>query len=110
LAEADDYLAVIEGVLSSADTDGVDLVLYNAGMDPHEQAGGIRGIDTDMLAERERMVWQWAEANDLPIAFVLAGGYEGFDFTLEDVADLHMLTVDEYVLAEFFPTELAEVS
>ena len=56
------------------------------------------------------MVWQWAEANGLPTAFVLAGGYEGFDFTLEDVADLHMLTVDEYVLTEFFSTELAEVS
>lgn len=108
LAEADDYLPVIEMALSGVDTDGVDLVLYNAGMDPHEQAGGIRGIDTDMLAERERMVWQWAEANALPTAFVLAGGYEGLDFTLGDVADLHMLTVDEYVLTEFFSTELAE--
>ena len=98
MAGADDYLDVINRVLTDARIGSFDAVLYNAGMDPHEQAGGIRGIDTDMLAERERMVWDFLDSNAIPTTFVLAGGYEGFDFTLEDVADLHMLTVDEYVL------------
>ena len=29
----------------------------------------------------------------MPVAFVLAGGYAGVDFTLDDVADLHVLTI-----------------
>jgi acetoin utilization deacetylase AcuC-like enzyme len=107
MAGADDYLDVIKRVLTDARIGEFDAVLYNAGMDPHEQAGGIRGIDTDMLAERERMVWEFLDSNAIPTTFVLAGGYEGLDFTLEDVADLHMLTVDEYVLTGFSHEEMA---
>ena len=40
------YLATVASSLDSiADASGVDLVLYNAGMDPHHRAGGVDGID-----------------------------------------------------------------
>jgi acetoin utilization deacetylase AcuC-like enzyme len=54
-------------------------VLYNAGMDPHQDCpvGGLAGIDELLLAQRERMVFEWCRRRDLPVAFVLAGGYIG---------------------------------
>ena len=54
VSQADAYLPTIAGALERADGPW-DLVLYNAGMDPHEHSaiGGLRGVTTEMLAERE---------------------------------------------------------
>ncbi|MFM7063436.1 MAG: hypothetical protein ACKO04_08080 [Actinomycetes bacterium] len=93
---ADDYLATVEQVLGGVEDPGsVDLVIYNAGMDPHECAGGVAGITTRVLRRRDRMVMEWAEAHDLPVAFVMAGGYQGATWDLDDVAALHGVTFEE---------------
>jgi acetoin utilization deacetylase AcuC-like enzyme len=95
MAEGHDYLDKVAEALAWVDEPGsVDVVVYNAGMDPHELAGGIRGITTDVLAERERMVFQWAGEHRLPVAFVFAGGYEGYGLSLDQVIDLHRLTIE----------------
>lgn len=73
----------------------VDLVIYNAGMDPHEKAGGPQGISTSVIRQRENKVFQWVKTNDLPIAWVLAGGYSRGSFTQRDVAALHRITIEE---------------
>lgn len=48
---------------------------------------------TDVIRAREQMVFAWAAQNDVPIAFALAGGYARYGFGIDDVVDLHMLTV-----------------
>ena len=96
MASTEDYLAMVEQVLDGVvDAGSVDLVIYNAGMDPHEQAGGVAGITTSVVRRRDRMVMEWAEAYDLPVAFVMAGGYQGGTWDLDDVAALHGVTFDE---------------
>lgn len=89
--EADDYLPTVShsfGVL-----EGCDLLLYNAGMDTHEHAGGLSGITTDMIRERETLVVRWATERQIPIVFALAGGYRWGGLSLEDVARLHLETI-----------------
>lgn len=94
IADGSDYLSTVRAELDRiVDPSSIDLVLHNAGMDPHESAGGVVGITTAVLAERERMVFEWAARHGLPVAFVLAGGYKSGRFTLDDVADLHAETI-----------------
>ena len=90
----EDYLPTIAWLLGRA-TGPWDLVLYNAGMDPHQDSaiGGLRGVTTEMLAERERFVFAWARRRGVPVAFVLAGGYSGTRIFREALAGLHRLTV-----------------
>lgn len=75
---------------------GCDLILYNAGMDIHEKAGGIPGIGLDTVQERERLVVAWAAEQGIPIAFALAGGYTWGGLTLEELARLHLETVKAF--------------
>jgi acetoin utilization deacetylase AcuC-like enzyme len=92
-----DYLAAVRRGLDEADRRGhrFGLCLYNAGMDPHEACpeGGMPGISQDVLAARERMVFDWCSNRELPIAFVLAGGYVGPRLDRESLVNLHRLTL-----------------
>jgi len=93
---AKDYLDAVRRALRSVvDPGTVDLVVYNAGMDPHEWAGGVAGITTEVLRDRDRLVMEWAEAHDLPLSFVMAGGYQTARWDLDDVAALHGVTFEE---------------
>ena len=97
MSSADNYLYDCAAMLDSViDPATVDLVIYNAGMDPHEKAGGISGITTDMIREREGLLFSWARAMGIPVAFVLAGGYTGAS-TMNQVVDLHRITFEEAV-------------
>jgi acetoin utilization deacetylase AcuC-like enzyme len=74
-----------------------DLVIYNAGMDPHEDCtiGGLRGMTTEILTRRDELVFQWAALNHIPVAFALAGGYTGGRLTREALVNLHRITIQE---------------
>ena len=78
--------------------EGVDVLIYNAGMDPFEDCstGGMPGITRGILAERERLVAQWCEDTQTPAMFVLAGGYGGKSLDLDGVARLHLPTIREF--------------
>ncbi|GAA3709888.1 hypothetical protein [Gordonia hankookensis] len=93
---ADDYLKAIKDALAQAHAAAFDLCLYNAGMDPHEGCvpGGLDGITADVLAHRERMVFDWRRESALPTAFVLAGGYISSKLDEGDLVELHRLTID----------------
>jgi acetoin utilization deacetylase AcuC-like enzyme len=53
-----------------------DLVLYQAGADPYqEDPYSPLALDLDDLRERDEAVFRWARQHELPIAWVLAGGY-----------------------------------
>ncbi len=72
-----------------------DLCIYNAGMDPFENCsiGGKTGINYDILANREKMVFEWCKNRNLPVAFVLAGGYIGSALNQTELVNLHRLTL-----------------
>lgn len=78
------------------DTGKVSAVIYNAGMDPHEGCvvGGLAGITTEVIAQREHTVFQWAAEKHVPVAFCLAGGYTGPDMSEEKLTRLHRYTVE----------------
>lgn len=78
---------------SFAVLEGSGLLIYNAGMDTHEMAGGLEGITTDIVREREALVVHWASGRKIPVLFALAGGYQWSGLTLEAVARLHLETV-----------------
>jgi acetoin utilization deacetylase AcuC-like enzyme len=73
--------------------EGSGLLIYNAGMDTHEKAGGLKGITTAMIRQREALVVRWASDRQIPVLFALAGGYQWGGLTLEAVARLHLDTV-----------------
>jgi acetoin utilization deacetylase AcuC-like enzyme len=69
-----------------------DLVLYQAGADPYrEDPYSPLELDQDDLRERDRVVFDWAKAEGLPLAWVLAGGYTP---DVGKVVDVHLGTFD----------------
>ena len=91
------YLPTVDRLLKEVDRRGLrfDLCLYNAGMDPFEGCGtgGLAGITSEMLLAREQLVFDWCRERELPIAFVLAGGYVGSGLDEKGLVDLHRLTL-----------------
>jgi acetoin utilization deacetylase AcuC-like enzyme len=75
-----------------------DVLLYQAGADPHvdDPLGGY--LDDDQLARRDAIVFAHAHRLGIPIAWNLAGGYQQ---PLRNVLDIHDRTmaacVREYV-------------
>lgn len=95
IRRAGDYLPTLARRLAALDTSNIDLCIYNAGMDPHEDCGlgGLDGMTTDVIRSRERTIFEWAAGAGIPVAFVLAGGYVGGALTREALVDLHRLTI-----------------
>lgn len=76
-----------------------DILLYQAGADPHvnDPYGGF--LTTDELQTRDRMVFQ-SLANRVPIAWNLAGGYQiEKDGSIPKVLEIHDNTMKECVAA-----------
>ena len=100
---AAEYLPEIDRRLTELDSEAIefDLCIYNAGMDPHEGCaiGGLRGITKEVLAEREKHVFEWCNRRGLPIAFVPAGGYVSFELDEAALVGLHRLTVEQAAAA-----------
>jgi len=93
--DGSNYLNVVREALATVESpETVDVVLYNAGVDVHELAGGVRNITAEVVRDRERLVFEWANRYGLPVAFVFAGGYSGFGLELDDVIGLHTLTIE----------------
>jgi acetoin utilization deacetylase AcuC-like enzyme len=66
-------------------------------MDPYQGCpiGGMRDVTAEVLAQRERMVFEWAAKNHLPIAFTIAGGYcaQPLPGPIAELVSLHRLTL-----------------
>ena len=82
-----EYVEAVAAMLADLPTDA-GLVLYNAGVDP------APAISATALAERERLVAVWASEHQVPLAFVLAGGYTR-GMTEQELTALHVRTVTE---------------
>lgn len=85
-----DYLTFLHKSL-----DGLkpDVCIYNAGTDVHEHDCGPVGFDARVIAARESMVFEWATSHDVPIAFVLAGGYVSPRRSREELVAHHRITL-----------------
>ena len=71
-----------------------DLLLYQAGADPHidDPYGGI--LTTHDLLERDRTVFRAARELGVAVAWNLAGGYQrDAQGTIQPVLDLHLNTM-----------------
>jgi acetoin utilization deacetylase AcuC-like enzyme len=97
VGDPSDYLPTIERRLQALSPRAPDfgLVIYSAGMDPFEGCpiGGLDGITAEMLENRERLVFDWCRALDLPVAFVLAGGYADGAAARRELVELHRATI-----------------
>ena len=73
----------------------IDVLIYNAGVDPHENCstGGAGGITTETLKARESMVFSWAAKHGVPVAFVFAGGYISASLNEAQLVELHRNTI-----------------
>jgi acetoin utilization deacetylase AcuC-like enzyme len=69
---------------------GCDLVLYQAGADPHvdDPLGG--GLTAEQLARRDRIVFEGCQERGVPVVVNLAGGYQK---PVETVVQLHVSTL-----------------
>lgn len=82
--QADEFLAAIPDIMACMA--GCDLILYQAGADPHvdDPLGGW--LTTDQLTERDRIVFETARAMRVPVAWNIAGGHQR---PLRKVLDIH---------------------
>ena len=91
------YLDVVERALASIEEPArIDLVIYNAGVDVAGMAGGLAPVDPSVIRARERMVFEWTKANNIPVAWVLAGGYT-VGCTMDELVELHRIAMEEAV-------------
>lgn len=61
-----------------------DLIVYQAGADCHQHDPfGSDWFDTASLYERDKLVFEFAKDNKIPLMFVLAGGYQSMDALVE---------------------------
>ena len=85
-------VAVERGMQALLANDRPDLVLYQAGADPYkEDPYSPLDLDLDDLKERDRLVFEWACRESLPLAWVLAGGYTP---DVSKVVAVHLGTFD----------------
>ena len=72
----EEYLKRLDGALKVAMSFAPDLVFYVAGADPYreDQLGGL-ALTMEGLEQRDRLVFETALAQRVPIAITLAGGY-----------------------------------
>lgn len=95
--KASDYLPTIRRGLEQLERDAprFDLCLYNAGMDPHENCdlGGLKDITTEIIRERENLVFDWCQKRSISNAFALAGGYVSSKLSQTSLVALHRLTI-----------------
>jgi len=72
----EEYLSRLNNALAVAMGFAPNLIFYLAGADPYreDQLGGL-SLTMDGLKQRDRLVFKTAQAQNVPVAVVLAGGY-----------------------------------
>jgi acetoin utilization deacetylase AcuC-like enzyme len=86
------YLRALgEGLESALAEFSADLIFYLAGADPyrHDQLGGLR-LTLEGLEQRDRLVFEKAQAWKIPVAVTLAGGYAR---RIDDTVQIHTNTI-----------------
>ncbi|MCF8131695.1 MAG: histone deacetylase [Synechococcus sp. Tobar2m-G35] len=81
----DTYLRAVAGVLPDLlDDVRPDLVIYNAGVDPHrDDRLGRLALSNAGLLRRDELVLEACLQRGMPVATVIGGGYDGLDNLVE---------------------------
>lgn len=75
-----------------------DIIIYQAGADQHinDPYGGL--LTYEQMQQRDKMVFQFAKTNNIPIVWNLAGGYQkDSQGTIEPVLKCHRITMEECI-------------
>ena len=94
--DSKDYIPVITRNLDNLKD--VNLLVYNAGVDVHEYAGGLKGVTDSTIYQRENTVSNWCKRHRIPAVFALAGGYTSGGLTMNELSNLHLETVRAFAL------------
>ena len=92
------YLADLERLGGQLAAFQPDLILYQAGADPHvdDPLGGV--LTSAQLRQRDLRVFQMARDLGIPLAWDLAGGYQRGGVTgIDPVLAIHMATFEEAI-------------
>lgn len=85
------YLNVLIDGFAKIDEFQPDIIIYQAGADPHiDDPLGTLGMTTEQMQERDRTVFEFCRESGIPTMFVLAGGYQ--EPIEEKLAPLHVAT------------------
>ncbi len=87
----EEYLALLQAHFPKLlDDFKPELIVYQAGADPyeHDQLGDLR-LTISGLAQRDRLVYEWAKARRIPLAVTLGGGYS---YDADDTVGIHVNT------------------
>jgi len=88
-AHIDTYTEAIDTAMAHIEAWQADLVLYQAGADPHvDDAIGNGRATRQSLYERDYRVFSRCRALGLPVVFTLSGGYQ----SLTEIVELHANT------------------
>ena len=88
------YRDALERAFGKIDEWEPDLVIYQAGADPHvDDPLGSVGLTTEQMRERDRFVFDGLRDRNIPVLFVLAGGYQ--EPIREKLMPLHVNTFEE---------------
>lgn len=87
-----DYLASLADALSLVEERfRPEFVLFQSGADPYEKDKlGRLSLSLGGLARRDRMVLDWCQARNLPVAVTMGGGYAP---QVEEIVAIHLQTV-----------------
>lgn len=92
--DAEAWLKTIPGTLDTLSD--CDVVLYQAGADPHINDPLGRWLTTGQMRRRDRLVFEGLRARGVPVAWNLAGGYQrDANGTIRPVLNLHDNTLSE---------------
>lgn len=92
------YLESMRGLDALFRRNHPDLILYQAGADPHvnDPLGGV--LTSDELRERDSILFRIAHDQGIPVAWNLAGGYQRTDTgAIDPVVAIHLATFEEAV-------------
>lgn len=96
-----EYQQAIHEGFAAAKAWGADLIIYQAGMDCHQDdPHGSTWFSRDLIEQREQLVFGLAKNSQIPMMFVLAGGYQ----QLAQLIPLHVRTF-EIAQAVYYPDE-----
>lgn len=88
----EEYLTVLDEVLSKLSNQAFDLVFFQAGVDALDSdALGLLKLSREGLGKRNQRVFAWREQMELPMVIFMGGGYaKPIDDTVDAFTDLFM--------------------
>ena len=86
----DEYCTILKSYLPAFTEHKPDIIFYLGGSDPLETDSlGRLSLTMNGLAERDRMVFEWAKKVGIPVSLALGGGYSK---PIEHTVDAHVQT------------------